>query len=154
MIEAFKIYIDRLKGGQVQKVEGSFDPEFLEIEEQELQFPRPVKVKGEAYVTDDHLVIHLSASTAAKMPCAVCNEMIEVPLSVGNYYQTEPLSDVPSALYDFSLALREALLIELPRTVECNRGQCPERDIITPFMRAQKRDQTTHFPFSDIDLKP
>ena len=152
MTEDFKIYIDRLKGGQVQKIEGSFSPSFLEVDEEELQFDQPVIVKGEAYLTDDHLIIHLSAATMAEMPCSVCNKMIKTPLSVGNFYHTEPLTEIPDAIYDFGLALREALLIELPRTVECNNGKCAGRETIAPYLRGEKRTET-YYPFSDIDLK-
>jgi hypothetical protein len=78
--------------------------------------------------------------------------MIEKELNVDNFYHTEPTEEIRSAVFDYSDALREALLIELPRTVECNGGKCPERAIITPFMRAEARtDQTTHFPFADLD---
>ena len=152
MTEAFKIYIDRLKGGLVQRIEGAFDNGFLEIDEEELRFPNPVTVKGEAYLTDEHLVIHLSASTSAEMPCSICNEMIKTPLTVGNFYHTEPLLEIQGALYDFGQALREALLIELPRTIECNQGHCPAREALEPFMRPEKRaEQTTYFPFADLD---
>ena len=154
MNEAFRVYTDRLKNGDVQRVEGSFDPSFLEVEETELHFHKPIAVKGEAYIADEHLVIHLNASTFAEMPCAICNEMFNHPLTVGNFYTTEPLSDIPSAIYDFSVAVREALLTELPRTVECNGGQCRSRESIAPFLRSEKRtDKTTYFPFADIEKK-
>ncbi len=156
MTEDFKIYIDRLKGGHVQKIEESFNPSFLEVDEDELQFDLPVTVRGEAYLTDDHLVIHLAAATAAEMPCSVCNKMIKTPLTVGNFYHTEPLSEIRDAIYDFREALREALLIELPRTVECNaqtgQGTCPSRETLTPYLRGKARSET-YFPFADIDIK-
>lgn len=152
-MEEFKIYIDRLKGGQTQRIEGSFDQAFLEIEEPELRFPNPIKVSGAAYLTDDHLIINLTASTMAEMPCAVCNEMIQTLIATKDFYHAEPLSDIPSAVFDLSAPLREALLIEVPRTVECNGGKCPSREILQPFMRAEKRlEKTDYFPFSNIDL--
>lgn len=156
MIEDFRVYVDRLKDGGVQRIEGSFDPSFLEIDEAELHFEKPVAVKGEAYIADDHLVIHLSATTFAQMPCAICNEMFYHPLIVGNFYTTEPLSDIPSAIYDFGQALREALLIELPRTAECSNASCRSRESIAPYLRSEKRsdDKTTYFPFADMDTTP
>lgn len=152
MTEDFKIYIDRLKGGLVQKIEGAFDPSFLEVDEEELQFDEPVAVRGEAYLTDDHLVIHLSAVALAEMPCSICNKMIKKTLTVGNFYHTEPLSEIRDAIYDFRLALREALLIEIPNTVECNQGNCASREMIAPYLRREKRAET-YFPFADIDTK-
>ncbi len=152
-MEEFKIYIDRLKSGQTARVEGLFDPAFLEIEEAELQFHTPVQVRGEAYVTDDHLIIHLSASTTAEMPCAICNQMIQTRLTAKDFYHTEPLREIPSAIFDFSIPLREALLIEVPRTVECNQGHCASREMLKPYMRAEKKpEKTDYFPFSNIDL--
>ena len=152
-MEEFKIYIDRLKGGHTTRLHGSFDPAFLEVHEAELQFHHPVKVSGEAYLTDDHLVIHLSAATIAQMPCSICNQMIQTKVYTKDFYHTVPLAEIPSAIFDFSDPLREALLIELPRTVECNEGQCPSRETLKPFMRSEKRsEKTDYFPFSNIDL--
>jgi hypothetical protein len=158
MMEDFKIYIDRLKDRHVQKIEEAFNPSFLEVDEEELQFDLPVTVRGEAYLTDDHLIIHLSAATMAEMPCSVCNKMIKTPLTVGNFYHAEPLSEIREAIYDFGEALREALLIELPRTIECNgsalgqQGTCPSRETLAPYLREETRSET-YFPFADIDTK-
>jgi uncharacterized metal-binding protein YceD (DUF177 family) len=152
-MSTFNILIDRLKGGQTLKIEEKADPAFLGPDEPELLFKTPVTVKGEAYLTDDHLILHLKATTQATMPCAVCNTMIKIELKVENFYHTEPVEEIRSAVYDFSEVLREALLIELPRTVECNGGKCPDRATIEPFLRPQDR---TNFPFADInkeDLK-
>lgn len=152
MNAVFKILIDRLKGGLTQKIEEGFAPGFLGADEPELQFRSKVNVKGEIYLTDAHLVIHLKADTKIFMPCAVCNEMIEFPLKVENFYHTEPLEEIRGAVYDYSEALREALLIELPKIIECNGGDCPNRPILKPYLRSETRaDKTTYFPFSDID---
>ncbi len=128
-MSTFKILIDRLKGGQTQKIEEMADPAFLGPDEPELRFQAKVSVKGEAYLAEADLIIHLKARTKIQMPCAVCNKMIEVHLQVDNFYHAEPIEEIPSAVFDYSEALREALLIELPRTVECNGGTCPERPI-------------------------
>lgn len=147
MSETFKILIDRLKGGQTQKIDEALDPAFFGLNEPELQFKETVQVKGSAYTTDTHLIIHLKAKTGALMPCAVCNEMIRVELKVENFYHAEPLEEIPSAVYEYSEPLREALLIELPRTVECNQGNCAEREILKPYLRTDK----DYLPFADLD---
>ena len=152
MSDSFKILIDRLKGGLSQKIEEALDPSFLGPSEPELRFTSKVKVKGEAYVTDSHLIVHLKASTKVSMPCAVCNQMIDVGLRSDDFYHTESLEEIRGAVFDYSEALREALLIELPKTVECNGGKCPEREVIEPFLKPPARsDRTTHCPFADID---
>lgn len=147
-MSAFKILIDRLKGGHTHKIEEGLDPAFLGPDEPELHFKTKVIVKGEAYLTDSHLIIHLAAATKVRMPCAICNEMIETELKVDHFYHTEPIEEIPSAIFDYSEALREALLIELPRTVECNKGKCPQRPAVAPFLRAEKN---THLPFANMD---
>lgn len=150
MPDEFKIYIDRLKGGSTHQINTSFHPSFLEIDEKELQFRKPVTIQGEAYLTDDHLVIHLSAATIAEMPCAICNHTTQFPLAVHQFYHTEPLSEISSSVYDFSQVVREALLIELPRTIECN-GNCPERESLTPYLRKETRSDKDHFPFANFE---
>ncbi|HSX38785.1 MAG TPA: hypothetical protein VLE95_08200 [Chlamydiales bacterium] len=154
MQEAFKIWIDRLGNGCVQKIEESFDPSFLEIHEKELQFRSPVEVTGEAYLAEQHLVIHLNARTKASVPCAICNEMFDIELKTGPFYHSEELAVIPEAVFDFSLPLKEALLIELPRYFECCHGKCPERDALAPYLRPpQNREKETkiHFPFADLE---
>lgn len=150
--DAFKILIDRLKGGQTQKIEEGLSPAFLGPDEAELRFATPVKVKGEVYLTDAHLIIHLKAQTKVGMPCAVCNQLIETELKVDNFYFTVAVEEIKSAIFDYSDALREALLIELPKTVECNGGKCPERATMEPFLRSKARsEKTSYFPFADMD---
>ena len=151
MSDPFKILIDRLKGGHTQKIEEALNPEFLGPDENDLKFSSKVHVRGEAYTTDTHLIINLKGGTKVQMPCAVCNQWIDVELKIDNFYHAEPMEEIRSAIFDYSEALREALLIELPRTVECNQGKCPDREIIKPFLRSQTRDEKAHFPFADMD---
>ncbi len=149
MSSPFLIWIDRLKNGQTQTIHESFSPVFLDIQEEELKMDFPVLVVGEAYLTESELILHLSASTKLKMPCAICNEMIEIDLSVKECYNAVPINEIPSGIYDYKDFLRESLLIELPQYVECNQGNCPERLIIAPFMH-EKQKETSNFPFSNL----
>lgn len=154
MSELFKIFIDRLREGQVQKIEEIFQPSFFQIDEPELLFRSPVAVKGDAYLTDSELIIRLQAKTFSSIPCAACNQMVEVELKIENYYHAIPLTEIRSGVFDFSESLREDLLLELPKYVECNRGRCPERASLTPFLRPQSpQEKTTYFPFSDMETK-
>lgn len=152
MQEVFKIWIDRLGEGNVQKIDGSFDPAFLEIEEKELQFRVPVRVVGEAYLADQHLIIHLRAQTKATLPCAICNQMIDMDLKVENFYHSEAITEIPSAVFDLSAPLREALLIELPHYLECNGGNCPERANLAPYLRSTPKtdSKNINLPFADL----
>lgn len=153
MNERFPIWIGRLKGGNTQKIAETFDPAFLDIREKELRFESPVIVQGEAYVSEDQLILHLKASTNAIMPCAICNQMIQTEVKVENFYYAQPIEEVPSAIFDFGDLLREALLLELPRRIECG-GNCPERTAIAPYMRPKQREEkATYFPFKDLNNK-
>lgn len=154
MMEQFQILIDRLKGGKIQKIEGKFDPSFLEIDEKDLRFPAPVEVKGEVYLADDELILRLKAKVKALLPCAICNQMVETELKVENMTHAEPVSEITSHVFDFRELLREDLLIELPKVVECNQGKCPERSVVAPYLRPQARvEKTTYFPFADLEDK-
>lgn len=152
MQEPFQIFIDRLKNNHVEKIQGPFDPAFFEIDEPDLKFSFPVEIEGEVYLTNEDLVIHLKGKTKVTMPCSICNEPVAVDLTMENYYDTVPLSEIPSAVYNFKGQVREAFLIELPKYVECKGGRCPERSGIIPFMRTKDpvKQEDTYFPFSDL----
>ena len=150
MSELFCIYIDRLKGDVPQKINLTLSPDFFEVNEQGLLLDAPVKVVGEAYLTDEDLVLHLTASTIAQMPCAICNKMVPLTLAVKNFYHAEPLKEIRHAVFDLRALLREALLVELPNFVEC-QGKCLERVTITPYLRKEEKDSESYFPFSDLN---
>jgi hypothetical protein len=87
------------------------------------------------------------------MPCAICNEMLNTELKVDHFYHTEPIAEIPNAIFDFSAPLREALLIELPQYFECCGGKCPHRAALTPYLRSSKKSEdgkNHHFPFADL----
>ncbi len=151
MEERFKLYLDRMGDGEPVPLTGTYPPELFEVEETDLTFRKPVQVTGQAYTTDDHLVLHFDAQAVAHIPCSICNEWVEVPLQVKGVYETIPLSEIEGYFFDFHLPLREALLLELPPVAEC-KGKCPQRETLAPFMRhqAQLQDEKPNFPFSDL----
>jgi uncharacterized metal-binding protein YceD (DUF177 family) len=153
MSDPFIICIDRLKNGAVQKLDSVFPSDFIDVDEPDLHFHDAVQVKGEAYLTDDDLVLHFSASTIARMKCCVCNQTVPFTISVKGFYHTAPLSEIRDPLFDFRSVLREALLIELPKVTEC-KGNCPERESMRPYLHQEsKTDASTHyFPFNDLKL--
>jgi hypothetical protein len=78
--------------------------------------------------------------------------MIDQELKVENFYFTKPVEEIVGAVFDYAEALREALLIELPRTAECNGGKCPERAMMAPYLRPENRKENpSYFPFADMD---
>ena len=151
-MDQLKIYIDRLNNGQTLKIEEKLSPNFLEIDEDDLSFEDPVHLNGEAYLSNEHLVIHLNLSTAAYLPCSICNVPVQIPIALKNIYLTQPLDEIKGAIYDMTNEIRESILLQAPPFTECNNGKCPERENVKKFLKSQQGNNTTaHFPFSDLD---
>jgi uncharacterized metal-binding protein YceD (DUF177 family) len=153
MSEPYIICIDRLVDGVVQRFDAILPQEFIGVDEPDLHFCDAVKVSGEAYLTDEDLVLHLSASTIVTMACCVCNRPVPLPLSINSYYHAEPLASIKGTVFDFRPTLRESLLIELPKIAEC-KGNCPERAALAPFLRKTAAPDISphYFPFNDLKL--
>ena len=151
MSEPYLIHIANLENGVILKINTALSSTFLDVNEMDLRFGNDVKITGEAYLTDDDLVLHLSASTIAQMPCSVCNQMVSFPLAIKRYYHAEPLNAIKGTSFDFREILRESLLIELPKIIECNQN-CPERANLTPFLRKKEVAPDQYFPFNDLKL--
>lgn len=152
-MEKLKIYIDRLKDGHQEALVASTDPQTLGLqEERELHFPNPVEIRGNAYLADDHLIVRLSITTTATLPCSVCNESVPMLVKIENNYTTLSLSEVGSSVYDLTDEIRETILLQLPQFTECQGGSCPERARLNPFLPQDKPADATphHFPFADL----
>lgn len=156
-MENLKIYIDRLKH-QPQKIKETLSPDFLGIDEDDLVFEEPVQLNGEVYIADDHLIIHLQIETSAYLPCSICNNPVETPISIKNLYLTHLLAEIPGAIFDLTEEIRESILLQTPLFTECNNGQCAERENIKKFLSPDQRipemnggDTHNHFPFADLD---
>ena len=154
-MEILKIYIDRLKEGDTEKLDATLPPSILDIQEEELSFPEEVRVSGEVYLADEHLVAHLQAQTTALIPCSICNEPVKLAILVKDHYATEPLSEIRSAIFDLTPEVREALLLQVPQFIECNAGNCPTRDTLKKYLHSstekQAANEQVYFPFSDLD---
>ncbi|GAB4186433.1 MAG: hypothetical protein Tsb0015_04210 [Simkaniaceae bacterium] len=154
MSDIFKIYIDRLTKERMEKIAFSSDCSFLDIHEAELQFADPIDVKGEAYLTKEHLIIHLKIHTAASLLCKICNGPACKEIILDNFYHAEPLENIKRGIYDYSVKLREAVLLEVPAFLECNNGNCPQRTELKEYftentMQASKKE-SRHFPFKNL----
>ncbi len=137
--DRFLIYIDRLKDQQTEVLNFLLPPSFLQIEEKELRFNRPVKVDGKAYLAHDELIVDLDIVACAEMPCAICNEPTEVPIELDHVLLVEPWSDSGERVYDLRPAVREAILLELPLRAEC-AGGCPKRAELEKFLKKESSD--------------
>ena len=146
----FKIYVDRLREGQQESFEGDALSSVFFTEEKDLIFNEHIHCKGEAYIAGDHLVLKLDVKTTVKIPCTICNEWTEIPLTISNFTHTEPLEEISSGIFDFSEMIRTDLLLALPQFAEC-RGNCPERESVKNFIRSPSDlPEGAHFPFSGL----
>jgi uncharacterized metal-binding protein YceD (DUF177 family) len=158
--DAFKIYVEQLRDGHVEKLHETFAPNFLDIHEEELHFNENVTIEGEAYLADENLILHLQIATQAIIPCSICNGPVETKILLPNFYHMEPLADVKSGIFDFSNILREAILLEVPGFAECHNGNCPERKQVAKYLKepakkaagGDKNIEDGYQPFADIDF--
>ncbi|NNM44367.1 MAG: hypothetical protein HKM07_08530 [Chlamydiae bacterium] len=159
MADIFTIYTDRLKDGHVEKIDTDIPPDFLGIKEENLQFSENVHIHVEAYLADDHLVLHMSAKTHATTSCTICTQPLKSLVEMKNVYHTEDLKDLRSSLYSYKEILRETLLLELHPFVECNQGNCPERTTLSGFLKKKDNEVEkssacpTYFPFANLEEK-
>src|SRR5947209_8450593 len=99
MDDRFKIYLSDLAKGNVEVIKESFDPDFIEINEEELTFREPVFVEGEAYLAVDELILRFHVNTVAQMPCSICNQLFNVPIDLPYFYTNVSLSDISSGIF-------------------------------------------------------
>lgn len=151
MDDAFKIYVEQLRKGDVEKINEKFDPSFLDIQEKELVFEDPILVIGEAYTTESELILHLEISTYAKLPCSICNEPVKIPVRLNNFYHSEPIERIKGGIFSMMDMLREGILLETPSFAECNEGLCPKRkDLERFFKKTTTEEESEYRPFDHL----
>lgn len=152
MIDQLKIYIDRLSEDREETISCSVDPVTLDMVESELQFKDPVEMQGKAYLTKEHLVIHLSLETKALLPCSICNSMSPMPIKIQGEYYTIPLAEVRK-IYDLTENIRESILVLIPPFFECGGGTCKERENLGKYLKHsdEKVADPHHFPFTELE---
>ncbi|MGK5594744.1 MAG: YceD family protein [Parachlamydiaceae bacterium] len=151
--DAFKIFVEQLRSGNVEHLNEELSPDFLDVKEKELSFEDPVFLRGEAYLAESELILHFDLSTFASMPCSICNENVKVPIKVHNVYHHEPLSAIKSGVFSMREVLREVTLLEVPSFTECNHGNCAKRDELKKYLRkpqAANSDDSGYRPFENL----
>ena len=133
----FTLHLHHLKEGTPFCLEDDFDPSFLDIHEEDLQFVDPVHVKVKIEKKDSLLIFHLSLNTYATIPCSICNQPTKTPLTLKDYVHTEEMASYTHAHFDYTEILREALLVDVPFFIECHDGNCPERKHIASYLKTK-----------------
>ncbi len=148
--DQFKIYIDRLKEGRKEKIEVEVDPAFLTLADNEVLFNKPVKLTGEAYLAENHLLLNLKIIAEATMPCSICNEPTQVPIAIKDFKQQIDLEEFAKPVYDFADDVRTAILLKIPPFAECG-GNCPDRKTVSKFLKQPAKDEGANFPFQSLE---
>lgn len=158
MEDEFKIYIEQLRDGHEKKIDESLSPDFLEINEPDLAFIKPVELEGSAYIAEKELILHWDIRTEALIPCSICNDKVPVEIAIHNFYHSEPVEEIKTGIFNFKHLLRETILLEVPPFTECNQGKCPNRKDVAKFLKepsTEKPDEEEGYqPFANLDWKP
>lgn len=151
LTDTLKIYVDRLRDGEKDKIDATVAPDFMDVQDDGIKFIEPIHVKGEFYLAEHEFVMHLDVSTKGQLPCRVCNRDVTVEISIKDAYQVVKVSDIKGAVFDLSDTLREMILLEVPSYAECNQGACKERKDIASYMKSEKKEQTEgQNPFANL----
>lgn len=158
MDDIFKIYIEQLRDGHEEKIHEKLDPSFLNIQEPDLAFDKPVELEGVAYLAEDELLFRWNIRTEALVPCSICNEWVRVPILIQDFYYSESINQIKSGIYNFKDLLRETVLLEVPGFIECNEGNCSKRQDYRKYLKEPSNQlsdsEEGYHPFADLDWKP
>ena len=137
----FIINTDRLRNSKELKVrvDLKIPSDFLEVEDSNLSFSQMVELQGEIYIVDDQLIMHFDVLATVISVCSICNGNADTEIEIKNFYHVEDLKKVKSPYFDYSSVLREEILLEAPQFAECNQGNCPDRELIKPYLVERKQ---------------
>jgi uncharacterized metal-binding protein YceD (DUF177 family) len=155
--DRFRIFVEQLRDGRVEKIDESVAADFLGIHEKDLAFTNPVAIRGQVYLADEMLVLHWDIKTVATLTCSICNGPANVDIAIKGFYYAVPLEEIKGAVYDFREILRETILLEVPILAECNQGKCPQRKSVEKYLKKEndpesKDNEEGYKPFADIDF--
>lgn len=150
--DEFQIFIEQLRDGHQKDIHEKVPADFLDVHEKDLSFKKNVTIDGEAYLAGDMLMMHLTLSAVAVIPCSVCNEPVDVEIELPEVYHAEPLQDIKTGVFDFSEVVREGILLEIPLIAECDGGKCRKRKEIEKYLASpnKKPGDEGYKPFADL----
>lgn len=148
MKEELKLYIERIRDDS-ELIQEELDPSFMDIKEKDVRFEKPIVVTGEAYVTDDWLIVRLSIKTEGKLVCALCNEPFIFPVDIEEMVENEPLEQVKDGVFDLLPLIRESILLAIPFYPQCGMTECNNRTVIEPYLK-KERSPEENSPFKDL----
>ena len=156
MKDIVKVYVDRVRDGNTDEISEELPSSFMDVHEKDIRFEAPIFLTGEAYVTDDYLIVSLTIETEATLICSVCNEPFTFAISIHNMMHEEPLENIKEATFDILPLVRESILLEIPLYPQCGITSCNRREEIEPYLKKEQSPEQEesqpngHNPFKDL----
>ncbi len=149
MKNRLEIYLEKMQNGGQEVINTSSSPSFMDVDEWSVQFESPISVRGRAYLTHDHLVLHLSAQTVSRIPCSICSEKVDVGVRVPEFCHAKKIGEIKGRVYNYSMLIREAILLETPTYVECDQ-KCFKREELNQYLCSPHAKDRAQFPFRNL----
>ncbi len=151
MASVFKISLDSLKEGEQLLINETLSCDFLDVHEEDLRFRETVLVQGKASRADNHILLDINVQCIALLPCAICNEWTEFPLSLEHLQIVEEIKESRDRFFDCTENLRELILLDVPQFTECHSGSCPERKNMECYCKqSTEKKIPEYFPFEQL----
>lgn len=154
MKEKLKIYIERLRDGKSEEISEVLAPSFMEVNEKEMRFEKPITLSGEAYVTDEWLILNITIEAEVTLFCSLCNDPFAFTIRIENMMHEEPLENIRDATFDLLPLVRETILLEIPFYPQCGITACKKRNELEPYLKKEGSEEESppnrHMPFKDI----
>lgn len=146
MKQSYKIYVDRIRDGETESISEQLQPDFMQVHEKEMRFADPITFSGEAYVTDNWLIVRLKVATKVQLTCSVCNETFTFSIDIPDMVHEEPIENIRDKVFDLLPTVRENILLEVPFYPQCGITKCQNRSSIEPFLKKEHG----HNPFKEL----
>jgi len=152
MDKPFCLYIDRLKEGQTELLYEQIPAKNFHDDCEEVRFTEDVLLKGQAYVTDDYLIVDCTISTHVDVPCSVCNLPFSLPIEIDCMHE-EALEDIKGGIFDYLHMVQEEIFLEIPHFLQCGKTECQNREEIEKYIhkkQAAEEGEDEYHPFRDV----
>lgn len=145
-----QLALDPLLGGHVEKINTQLKGEIFDLlPDDDLHVEGPIAVTGEAYVTDEFLILALEAKGIFSVLCGFCNERFTLEVAIQKKSHEVPLEEIPHKLFDLGEFVREELLLEIPHYPLCGKTRCLKRKEIEQFLKKQP-SKDEYCPFENL----
>lgn len=138
-----KLYIYRLKlPGDKEIIQYSLPADQIREPGEETLFASPISVDGSLERIDhDVWGLFLNVTTDLGVRCCVCNEVFSHHVAIKNMSHFIHYEENKSGVFDCKELIRQELLLECDRFLECQNDGCPKRGGMSDFLRKKSSIQ-------------